>query len=330
MIPAAMVSLRFIPREYPANLRPAASTKPNLLAVCGFLNWNTSHFLDTAEMSHGVGVGYDWFYDYLEADSREVIRTALIERGLKRGISAYFQRKQWWINIDHNWNQVCNGGLIIGALAVAETDPEYARQILPAAIGFLPTAIKEYGPDGAWPEGVGYWGYATSYTAYALAALKSALGTDFGLSNIEGFSQAGWFPMQMAGPTGYYFNFADAGSAPGRQRNLPSMFWLGRRFNNPVFSDFERKQAERNPGNPLDIIWYVPQGKESPAPPLDRHFRGPVEVVLMRSAWNDPDALFVGVKAGYNRVNHGHLDVGSFIMEADGVRWACDLGADAE
>jgi len=29
----------------------------NLLAVCAFKDWNPSHFLDTAEMSHAVGVG---------------------------------------------------------------------------------------------------------------------------------------------------------------------------------------------------------------------------------------------------------------------------------
>ena len=48
----------------------------------------------------------------------------------------------------------------------------------------------------------------------------------------------------------------------------------------------------------------------------------------MRSAWDDPNALFVGVKAGYNQVNHGHLDLGTFELDALGVRWARDLGSD--
>ncbi len=34
----------------------------NMLAVCAFKDWNPSHFLDTAEMAHAVGVGYDWLY----------------------------------------------------------------------------------------------------------------------------------------------------------------------------------------------------------------------------------------------------------------------------
>ncbi len=46
----------------------------------------------------------------------------------------------------------------------------------------------------------------------------------------------------------------------------------------------------------------------------------------MRSSWSDPNAIYVGVKTGSPSVNHGHMDVGSFIMDADGVRWAMDLG----
>jgi len=48
----------------------------------------------------------------------------------------------------------------------------------------------------------------------------------------------------------------------------------------------------------------------------------------MRSRWNDPRAIFVGFKAGDNRVNHSHLELGTFVLEADGQRWAVDLGPD--
>ena len=46
----------------------------------------------------------------------------------------------------------------------------------------------------------------------------------------------------------------------------------------------------------------------------------------MRSSWSDSSAIYVGLKAGSPSVNHAHMDVGSFIMEADGVRWAMDFG----
>ena len=43
----------------------AGKAVDNMLTVCSFEDWNPSHFLDTAEMSHAVGLGYDWLYSYL-------------------------------------------------------------------------------------------------------------------------------------------------------------------------------------------------------------------------------------------------------------------------
>lgn len=314
----------------------------NLLAVCRFKDWNPSHFLDTAEMSHAVAIGYDWLYYYLDAETRKTVRTALIEKGLKLGVSAYQQVAHsgayksgdpvkvpyWWATVDYNWNQVCSGGLVIGALAVAETDPTYAEQIIPSAVRYLPIAMSKYGPDGAWHEGPGYWNYATRYTVYCLAALESALGTDFGLSRIDGFSQTALFPIHMAGPTGLYFNFADAGER-ARMRNIPPLFWLASRFNQPIAAATERRIIAASPATPMDMIWYVPASGREPGPlPLDKFFRGPVNVALFRSSWTDTNAVFIGIKAGYNLVAHAHLDLGSFVMDALGVRWARDLGSE--
>ncbi len=305
----------------------AAKAKENLLQVCAFQDWNPSHFLDTAEMSHAVGVGYDWLYGYLDEATRGQIRAALIEKGLKPGLAIY-EKDGWWVQSEYNWNQVCNGGMIIGALAIAETDPGYAERIIPAAVKSLPRALKSYAPDGAWGEGPGYWSYATHYTAYGLTALDTALGNTFGLLEIDGLSKAGTFPVYTAGPTGLYLNFADVGERSSR-RPMPCMFWLARTFHNPLYAWSEHEQLDNRAASAEHLVWY------SARPParaarrqLDYYFKGPVEVVTMRSVWDDPNALFVGVKAGYNQVNHGHLDLGTFELDALGVRWARDLGSD--
>lgn len=307
--------------------RYAAKAKENLLQVCAFPDWNPSHFLDTAEMSHAVGVGYDWLYDYLDPASRDLIRAALIEKGLKPGLEVY-AKDGWWVRSEHNWNQVCNGGLIVGALAIAETDPNYAERIVPAAIKSLPLAIKSYGPDGAWGEGPGYWSYATHYTAYGLTSLDTALGSTFDLIEVDGLWKAGSFPVYTTGPTGLYLNFADVGERSAR-RPMPCMFWLARTFHNPLYAWSEHEQIAERSASAAHLVWY------SAKPPargirrqLDACFRGPVEVVTLRSAWNDPNALFAGIKAGYNQVNHGHLDLGNFELDALGVRWARDLGSE--
>jgi hypothetical protein len=307
--------------------RYAAKARENLLEVCAFKDWNPSHFLDTAEMSHAVGVGYDWLFDYLDPQTRDKLRTALIEKGLKPGLEVY-DKDGWWAQSEHNWNQVCNGGMIVGALAIAETDPSYAERIIPAAVKSLPLALKSYAPDGAWGEGPGYWSYATHYTAYGLTALDTALGNTFGLLEVDGLSKAGLFPVYTAGPTGLYLNFADVGERSAR-RPMPCMFWLARTFHNPLYAWSEHEQISQRSASAAHLIWYTASPRPSAARrKLDCCFRGPVEVVTMRSAWDDPNALFVGVKAGYNQVNHGHLDLGNFELDALGVRWVRDLGSD--
>ena len=305
----------------------ARAAEANLLTVSAFPDWNPSHFLDTAEMSHAVGVGYDWLFYWLSEESKKTIRTALIEKGLKPGIEVY-KKGGWWTISEFNWNQVCNSGLIAGSLSIAETDPEFATFIVPRAVKSLPKALHAYDPDGAWMEGPGYWHYATRYTAYGLCALQTALGTDFGLSDMPGLRATGHFPWYTTGPTGLFLNYADSGERSAH-KPMPCMFWLARQYNDTTISDAEHALLKQGKATPEHVVWYVPpSGSAAQALDRDRWFKSPVDIVVMRSAWDDPNALFVGVKAGYNQVNHGHLDLGNFELDALGVRWARDLGSD--
>ncbi|MCC6487651.1 MAG: heparinase, partial [Candidatus Hydrogenedentes bacterium] len=223
--------------RWTGDARYADAIKSNMITVCAFPDWNPSHFLDTAEMSHAVAIGYDWLYDVLTPETRESIRQALIELGLKPGMAVYEGGGKWTVS-DFNWNQVCNGGMLIGALAIAETDPQYAEYIVPRAVASLPKALASYAPDGAWMEGPGYWHYATRYTAFALCAMDSALGTDFDLSKMEGLSVTGQFPNYTTGPTGLLLNYADSGERSAR-KPMACMFWLARKYSNPAISDAE-------------------------------------------------------------------------------------------
>jgi len=113
----------------------------NLLTVCAFPDWNPRHFLDTAEMSAAVGIGYDWFFSAMDDHVRNTIRTGLITHGLSPDASKA-------VSTENNWNMVCNGGLVVGALAVGETNPDYARTIIVRALKNLPLASRSYAPAG--------------------------------------------------------------------------------------------------------------------------------------------------------------------------------------
>jgi hypothetical protein len=208
-------------------------------AAAKFPDWNPSHFLDVGEMTHAFAIGYDWLYDSLSAEQRQELVTAIIEKGLAPGEAAYADTKVgWWTTVTHNWNLVCNGGLGLGALAIAEVQPELAARIISKALASIlnSRAINEYAPDGASVEGPAYWGYGAQYLFSFLGGLKTSLGTDFGFSKAPGLAEAGNFPFYVTGPTGSVFAFADSGD--GRV-DASILLWMAREYKRPEFAAYE-------------------------------------------------------------------------------------------
>ncbi|MBV9987113.1 MAG: heparinase II/III family protein [Chitinophagaceae bacterium] len=306
-----------------------ARAEKELLAVCAFSDWNPTHFLDVAEMTLAVSIGYDWLYDALNPFSRAGIRQAIVEKGLKPSLEPQYNS---WLKASHNWNQVCNGGMSYGALAVYEDEPELARNIINRAVQSVELPMQEYGPDGGYPEGYNYWGYGTSYNVMMLSALEKALGRDLGLKGMDNFLKTARFLENMAGPSHNAFNFFDAG---GGEELHPAMFWFAARENDPSLLWMERgrmsaAESRHYLGNtllPAIMIWGKGIPLKAITAPKETIWVGAGKnpVALMRSSWTDT-ATFIGFKGGSPSTNHAHMDVGSFVMDAEGVRWAMDFG----
>jgi len=308
----------------------------DMLAVAAFNDWNPSHFLDTAEMTAALALGYDWLFSDLSPAARGAIQTAILEKGLKPGLTAT-DGHNWWQTSDMNWNQVCFGGLTLGALAIAEEQPGLAREFLKLARKNNPHGLKPYVPDGIYPEGPGYWNYGTTYQVLMLAALQTALGTDWQLAASPGFLASAGVLVEQTGPTGRPFNFSDGGDGPSFD---PALFWFAKQFHQPglvygqnkiLRQKLAKTKAEAGGDRlfPLLAAWAGGLPGEIPplALPLAWHGGGPNPVGVFRSSWTDTNALFLAFKGGSARLNHAHMDAGSFVLDAEGVRWACDLGA---
>jgi hypothetical protein len=293
-----------------------------LNACAAFRDWNPARFVDTAEMTHAFAIGYDWLYNALTPEERGWVREALITKGLDQA-SLIYQQKTRWTQEHFNANIVSNSAMIMGALAVAEDARGKASEIVRAALESIPRGLNTYGVDGGWPEGPTYGEYATRYACLFFASLDTALGNDYGLSGFHGVDRAGRFRVYSISPSNRIFSFGDGPDDPGL---APEMFWMAKRFNNPVYAWSEQKQLERSPHpDAYDLAWFVrdtrpPQG---PAWPLDAVFHG-VGVATFRSSWEDTNGLFLAVKGGDNKSPHAHFDLGSFMFDAGGVRWASD------
>lgn len=308
--------------------RYVQQAEAELLAAAAFSDWNPDHFLDVAEMTAALGIGYDRFYHELSDDSKTRIRIAIVEKGLNPS----FAPGNWWISTEHNWNQVCHGGLTIGALALRDDEPELAARIIHRAVNHVPRAMDEYAPDGAYPEGPGYWSYGTMYNVAFIAALESALGTDFGLSGHPAFANAGDYYLHTTAPSGLYFNYADCGRGGGVN---PTLFWFAHRYQKPylLHHQLPRLWPQGAAGIKARPDWIYPmlfvwaQTNTQTPPQLNWLGRGRTPIAVFRSSWTDPAAAYLAVKGGTASSNHAHMDAGSFIYEADGVRWAIDLGS---
>lgn len=312
-----------------------ARCEKELLAAAAFSDWNPSHFLDVAEMTLALALGYDWLYHELPAATRKTVRTAILEKGVKLPFET---RHKGWVRARNNWGQVCHGGLTAGALAVLEDEPAWAARTVHNAIHNVTRSMAAYAPKGSYPEGPGYWSYGTTYNVVLIALLESVLGTDFGLTKAPGFNATGEYPSLMTGPSGLFFNYADGGSGRSPQ---PALFWFAARFGRPDWLLGERDRLEalaakirRRPSGggrllPATLLWMEDRSAISDVRmPLHWQSESRTPVTVHRSSWTDPAAVFVGVKAGSPSAPHGQMDIGAFVLDADGVRWALDLGAE--
>lgn len=304
--------------------RFAERAAAELEAAAAWKDWNPSHFLDTAELCRAFGLGLDWLHEPLGVERRARLRAALVEKGLRPALLAHQGRLRagFFPKVTHNWNQVCNSGVGIGALAVANHEPALARELLGAILPSLRPSLAKFGPDGGWDEGYGYFHYAASYSVAFMAALETATGSTAGLERTPGLERAADYPPLMEGPSGRVFPYADCGD---RSRPMPEIGWLAARHRRPFGAEWQRRKAAEHP-SALDILWLPEAPATSADPPLAARFEAN-QIGLLRTGFASSDA-FVGLKAGDNRVNHAHLDIGSFVYEAGGNRWAVDLGGD--
>lgn len=268
---------------------------------------------------------------------RQTAKEAIVEKGF---VPADDERYAGFYNLANNWNQVCCSGLLYGALATYEEHPEHARELIDLYVKSVPFALACYAPDGGYPEGFNYWGYGTSFQVMMIAALESALGTDFGLCEAPGFLDTSAFVQFMTAPTGECFNFSD--SAPYAPCNM-MMFWFASKTGDLQKIWLERQYLENLPDDFMDevdrrftehrllpalMVFGSRLDMSRPVQP-DEHFRvyeGKTPLFIYREGWNSKEDAYLGIKGGSPMTSHAHMDAGSFVYEYDGVRWSMDLG----
>lgn len=301
-------------------------------AICAMVNWNPDHFLDTAEMSTALAIGYDWLYPKLNDKQRNHYAKHLLDKGLAM-IEGKIAKNRWWQGPSNNWSQVCGTGMAFAAIALHEREPQRCDRVIEQSSKLLSQCETFYQPDGAYPEGPDYWHYGTNYQT-----LHQAL--DFLPQNQKPLGSV-WrrtaeFVIHNIGPTGICFNYADG----GMRKNYPTaaQSFLASKFPESDLPNIARAhlkayldQPFSQSGNgdvrfhPLHLLWLpIATTQRQPARTYDL-FRGQQDVAFARTNWTS-NASWLAIKGGTGAASHGHLDVGSFVYESQGHRWFIDMG----
>ena len=336
----------------PPNATLLSRAKREVLGPCASPQWDTNGTaqLNTGEMLHVCGLALDWLAaDVLSGAERAGLVSAIVSTGLARVREALSPSPPPWavafVSTRSNWNTVILGGSIIAALAVAGEPgaPAWVQEeLLPRAIANLGAwSGLGWGPDGAWAEGPNYGGYAARYLAPTVAALRSATGSDAGLSALPGVLQSPRFLLAAMAPNLQYFYYYDTRCDPETVASYLAFAVLA------GDADSQRDvvalvlalapsvppsaQGNNAMNAPIALLYYVPLASAAPvaAAPLIAHFGG-AELVTARAS-SAAGAAFAGFKGRTTEHGlwaHTHLDGGSFVFQSRGQWWAQDLGSD--
>lgn len=306
-------------------------------STCNFADWIDKHYLTTAEICVSAALAYDWLYDYLTPSRRKLLESALLEKGILKGLDRYESRAQMWPRT--NWNGICNSGTITGAMALLNIYPDICTKILGYGLADIEKSLYTFAPDEAHSESAMYWEYHVKYYHMFLAALESTCGTDYGLLNSPCFIGSSYFPYYIQSEIGSWPYHDSLGDIVINNYS----YWFAVKKSDAFLAKLRDEQISRAkeirinpPETPtddiglsvcfFDLMWYRPFDIKNIKKdmPLDAYYRL-IDIVTMRSSWKK-GSIFTGLHGGNNNADHGDLDTGNFILYSKGHKFFDDFG----
>eukprot|EP00730_Choanoeca_flexa_P017686 TRINITY_DN8549_c0_g1_i3.p1 TRINITY_DN8549_c0_g1~~TRINITY_DN8549_c0_g1_i3.p1 ORF type:complete len:629 (+),score=80.62 TRINITY_DN8549_c0_g1_i3:141-2027(+) len=313
--------------------------------------WPVGQALQFSELSYSVAIGYDWLYDTLSELDRHQINEALISRTLRKS-QQNFDQGLWWTQDIYNWNLVSHAGPISAALAVDSpntTVTAMAQDVLRRSLEGMGHALPSFGPDGVWPEGLGYQTFALQHAFLTARFLQSAYGHDFGILSSPGLENTAQVFLYMTGPSYLIFNWGDSHlSSPA----IGNIYACAHLYDNQLAGSVAQHWLQSNPYAVIDwwaLVNFVtignprylsaqPLGIAYSDPSTDNAYGNKTHLASLRACWLCENASWVAIKGGNNLFDdhgsnshndHGHMDLGQFVIEMHGQRWAVDAGSGA-
>lgn len=294
--------------------------------------------LSYGENAMTLALAYDWLAEELDEAEREWI----IQTARQRALMPYLARngepgrEMWYFRKpDCNWNTVCNGGAGLLALALGDACPESAP-ILARVEDGIRAYFEFLGEDGAWPEGIGYWGYGHRYGFWYLLSRERADGKPHPLLQRAGSRATLTFPFLFS-PHGTAAGFGDANVF----FPLPFIYAAARRYRHAdLIAEMDRRLSiliRKNP-NKLNtsgpwpevaelLLFHPGRARPRPTPcawPRVKMLRH-IEWSYLADRWPRP-RLYASIRGGTTDAPHTHQDLTDFKVLVQGEPLISSLG----
>ncbi len=322
-----------------------------------FPNWAPEEMDLCADFTVGVALGYDWFKDGMNAAQQATAKEYLVQKGME-ALAAKLEGRpvpetaltKMAGTVDDKTKKpaakpvekdpklpptkaevTAASALIIAAFCLADEDPAAAKAAAGAVDKVFSRGVAAFAPGGIWHDGMTDGDEVLDSIAMVLQTMRVSGGGDFNLGYLEGMPQAGLARLHLTGPRGL-FNYGDA-DASGLKHTWVSTWLAGLHGNLGMKATTGSGQPGASSaffGTAGHVMYYNPwAGGDGAAAAFDAVFPG-AEVAALRSAWDDPAAAYVALKGGDNELLATQLDLGSFVLDLGGVRWAEELGTEAQ
>ena len=306
-------------------------------------DFNTSHIIDAGDDAFALAIGFDWLYHGFTPEQREFVKNVVRNKCLDTLASGMYGRltsnsngtNMWsgfkWMS---NYNSIICGGVIAAAIATLEYDTDEALMYIADAVRSIEYSMQMLTPDGGWNEAPHYWAYGMRYIGAAGSSMENAFGTSYGLMDGQGINNTLNYIISCLGVGGVN-NYGDGSHTVVRTYN--NFFYLGNRLDNDVAVKMRRDDLNRIPGSGdyYDVMYYdfdsaKLDGRDnlmSSFSPLLR--TSGTEIVSIRDSYDfDKSQTYFSAHYGTTYGYHQHDDVGNFVLDLMGIRWAYDLGSE--
>jgi hypothetical protein len=265
---------------------------------------------------------YDWAYDALSEDDREIMQ----KMARFRGEEAFD-----WLH-DQPYEQKAynsHGGRMwhfLGEAAIAYYDeaPEAAKWLdyaLSIFWGWYPSYGDE---DGGWAQGYSYWSSYVNRSTWWFDALRAGLGIDG--TEKPFYRNVGLFPMYVAPPNGSLVGFGDFAEAEPNPRAAVTVSYFARMRGVPEWQWFAEAWGKGDgEGGPIGFIRSARPDppKVTARPPTDwpqaKWFRGAGWVSLHSGMMNPAENVQVMMRAApLGNISHSHADQNAIVLGAFG------------